>query len=80
MRFAMATTVTRKGQVTIPKPLRDYLGITPGTKVEFRRADDGSIVIEKADGTRQPSRFAKLVGVAGPGLSTDEIMAITRGD
>jgi antitoxin PrlF len=76
----MATTVTRKGQVTIPKPLRDYLGITPGTKVEFRRADDGSIVIEKADGTRQPSRFAKLVGVAGPGLSTDEIMAITRGD
>jgi antitoxin PrlF len=80
MRFAMATTVTRKGPVTIPKPLRDYLGITPGTKVEFRRADDGSIVIEKADGTRQPSRFAKLVGVAGPGLSTDEIMAITRGD
>jgi antitoxin PrlF len=80
MRFAMATRVTRKGQVTIPKPLRDYLGITPGTMVEFRRADDGSIVIEKADGTRQPSRFAKLVGVAGPGLSTDEIMAITRGD
>jgi antitoxin PrlF len=76
----MATRVTRKGQVTIPKPLRDYLGITPGTMVEFRRADDGSIVIEKADGTRQPSRFAKLVGVAGPGLSTDEIMAITRGD
>ena len=76
----MATTVTRKGQVTIPKLVREHLGIAPGSRVEFRRATDGSIVIEKADGTRQPSRFAKLVGIAGPGPSTDEIMAITRGD
>jgi len=76
----MATTVTSKGQVTIPKPVRDRLGIVPGSRVEFRLAGDGSIIIEKADGTREPSRFAKLVGIAGPGLSTDEIMAITRGD
>lgn len=76
----MATTVTSKGQVTIPKPVRDRLGIVPGSRVEFRLATDGSIVIEKADGMREPSRFAKLVGIAGPGLSTDEIMAITRGD
>ena len=76
----MPTTVTRKGQVTIPKLVREHLGIVPGSRVEFRRATDGSIVIEKADGTREPSRFAKLVGIAGPGLSTDEIMAITRGD
>lgn len=76
----MATTVTSKGQVTIPKPVRDHLGIVPGSQVEFRRSADGSIVIERADGTRQPSRFAKLLGVAGPGPSTDEIMAITRGD
>ena len=45
----MATTVTSKGQVTIPKPVRDHLGIAPGSQVEFRRAADGSIVIEKAD-------------------------------
>ena len=76
----MPTTVTRKGQVTIPKLVREHLGIVPGCRVEFRRATDGSIVIEKADGTREPSRFAKLVGIAGPGPSTDEIMAITRGD
>jgi antitoxin PrlF len=76
----MTTKVTSKGQVTIPKPVRDHLGIVPGSEVEFRRTEDGSIVIERADGTRQPSRFAKLVGIAGPGLSTDEIMAITRGD
>ena len=50
----MATTVTRKGQVTIPKPVRDHLGIGPGSRIAFRRAGDGSIVIERADGTRQP--------------------------
>lgn len=32
----MATTVTSKGQVTIPKPVRDHLGITTGGAVEFR--------------------------------------------
>jgi antitoxin PrlF len=80
LEAAMATTVTSKGQVTIPKPVRDHLGIVPGSQVAFRRADDGSIVIEKADGTRQPSRFAKAIGSAGPGPSTDEIMALLRGD
>jgi antitoxin PrlF len=73
-------TVTSKGQVTIPKPVRDHLGIGPGSQVAFRRADDGSIVLEKADGTRPPSRFAKWVGIAGPGPSTDELMALLRGD
>jgi len=76
----MATTVTSKGQVTIPKPVRDHLGIGPGSQIAFRRLADGTIVIEKADGTRQPSRFAEGVGSAGPGLSTDEIMAMTRGE
>jgi len=77
----MATTVTSKGQVTIPKPVRDHLGIAPGSRVAFRRAADGSIVMEKADGTdRPPSRIASLRGHAGRGMSTDEIMALLRGD
>jgi len=76
----MATTITSKGQVTIPKPVRDLLGVGPGSRVEFRRAADGSVVIERADRVSQASRLADLVGIAGPGLSTDEIMAITRGD
>ncbi len=76
----MATTITSKGQVTIPKPVRDLLGVGPGSRVEFRRAADGSVVIERADRVSQASRLADLVGIAGPGLSTDEIMAITRGE
>lgn len=76
----MSTTVTTKGQVTIPKSVRDLLGLEPGSKVEFRAGIDGEIVLKRADDERPPSRFVKFIGHAGPGLSTDEIMALMRGD
>ncbi|AVA23446.1 AbrB/MazE/SpoVT family DNA-binding domain-containing protein [Rhizobium sp. LEGMi198b] len=76
----MSTTVTAKGQVTIPKAVRDKLGIGPGSQIDFRRAADGSIVLVPVETGRQISRFAKFRGHAGKGLSTDEIMALTRGD
>ncbi|WDZ81680.1 AbrB/MazE/SpoVT family DNA-binding domain-containing protein (plasmid) [Ensifer adhaerens] len=76
----MTTTVTAKGQVTIPKPVRDLLGIVPGSQVDFRRAADGSIVLVHATKKQEPSRFAKLRGHAGKGLDTDAIMALTRGE
>jgi antitoxin PrlF len=76
----MTTTVTSKGQVTIPKPVRDHLGIGPGSRVDFRRAADGSIVIERAGRPRRQSRFAKALGSAGPGMTTDELMALLRGE
>jgi antitoxin PrlF len=76
----MTATVTTKGQVTIPKPVRDLLGIVPGSKVDFRRANDGSIVLVRADEKRPANRFGKLRGHAGEGLGTDAIMALTRGE
>jgi len=76
----MSATVTTKGQVTIPKAVRDFLGIVPGTRVDFQRAADGTVVLTRADEKRPASRFAKLRGHAGRGLSTDAIMALTRGD
>jgi antitoxin PrlF len=80
----MATTVTTKGQVTIPKEVRDLLGITPGTSVTIEMEADGRVVLRKADTTGRsstpPSRFARLRGSATAGLTTDEIMALTRGD
>jgi antitoxin PrlF len=77
---SMATTVTSKGQVTIPKPVRDLLGIEAGTEVEFELASDGRVILVKADSKHPPSRFQSLRGRAGQGLSTDQIMALTRGE
>jgi antitoxin PrlF len=76
----MATTVTAKGQVTIPKAVRDLLGITPGSKVDFHRAPDGSVILTRADAKQPDSRFQRLRGHAGKGLGTDAIMAMTRGE
>ncbi|MDX9861630.1 MAG: AbrB/MazE/SpoVT family DNA-binding domain-containing protein [Rhodospirillales bacterium] len=76
----MATTVTSKGQVTIPKPVRDRLGIRPGSAIEFELAPDGRVVLIKVEAGRPASRFEALRGRAGNGLSTDEIMALTRGE
>ncbi len=76
----MANTVTSKGQVTIPKPIRDRLGIEPGNSVSFELAADGRIVLVKAGGGQTVSRFEALRGRAGKGLCTDEIMALTRGE
>ena len=76
----MSTTVTAKGQVTIPKAVRDLLGIVPGSNVDFRRVADGSIVLVREDGKPRASRFEELLGHAGRGLSTDSIMALIRGE
>lgn len=76
----MTTTVTAKGQVTIPKAVRDLLGIVPGSQVDFVRTADGNIVLARADKKRPVSRFQKLRGHAGEGLDTDTIMAMTRGE
>ncbi len=76
----MSTTVTSKGQVTIPKRVRDLLGIGPGSVIDFERADDGRIVLVKIGKKARPSRFARLRGHARKGMSTDEIMSLTRGE
>jgi antitoxin PrlF len=73
-------TVNAKGQITIPKPVRDLLEIVPGSKVEFRRAADGSVVLTSADAKRQAICFDKLRGHAGKGPDTDSIMVLTRGE
>jgi AbrB family looped-hinge helix DNA binding protein len=67
----MATKVTDEGQVTIPKPVLEHLGIGPGSEVAFRCAADGSIVIEKAEVLLDPDRLAKPRRDAGPGASID---------
>jgi antitoxin PrlF len=76
----MSTKITTKGQVTIPKAIRDLLHIEPGAEVEFRVNDRNEIVLQRADGKKIESRFDRFRGILGPGPSTDEIMALMRGD
>ena len=52
-------TVTVKGQVTIPKAVRDHLGLKPGSQVRFRRVADGSIVLEPTAKPAQTPSTAK---------------------
>jgi AbrB family looped-hinge helix DNA binding protein len=74
------SAVTQKGQVTIPKPIRERLRLKAGSRVAFDIDEKGDVVLRRADGKKPKSRFAHLVGIAGPGMTTDEIMKMTRGD
>ena len=65
----MASKITKKGQVTIPKSIRDLLGLQPGSLVEFARDPDGRIVLKTA-GTESKNRFARFRGHAGKRMST----------
>lgn len=76
----MPTAVTKKGQVTLPKPVRDLLGLEPGTLVVFERAPDGNILMKRADGKTNLSRFARAVGQHKTTMTTEELMALTRGE
>ena len=74
--------VTTKGQITIPQKIRERFHLLPGTNVEFLPQGD-AVVIRPAKG-KQPMRFQRWIknaqGSATAGLTTDEIMAMTRGE
>ena len=72
--------VTTKGQVTIPQHIREKLGITPATEVDFVE-EKGRVFLVKRKGKKAATRkLAKLRGIATVKMTTDEIMALTRTD
>ena len=77
----MAVQVTSKGQVTIPKRVRELLNIQPGSAVEFQVESDGRVTLRGVGRRgRVKSRFARLRGKATVRMRTEEIMALTRGE
>jgi antitoxin PrlF len=80
----MGTTITSKGQVTIPKHIRDSLHLEPGSKVIFDVNKDGELVLRKEGPAeeRRPDRFDRALGAAEIKWegTTDEYMALIRGD
>jgi antitoxin PrlF len=75
------TTMTSKGQVTVPKAVRDHLGLKAGSAVTFERLPSGEVVLRPArPRAKAPlSAFARLRGRATVRMKTEEIMALTRG-
>ncbi|NBT74626.1 MAG: AbrB/MazE/SpoVT family DNA-binding domain-containing protein [Betaproteobacteria bacterium] len=76
----MPTTLTSKGQVTIPKQIRDALGLKPGMPVDFGVNKSGEVVIYAAEGSRRQKRdrFEAARGRADVKWRTQELMALLR--
>jgi AbrB family looped-hinge helix DNA binding protein len=74
--------ITSKGQVTIPQQVRRELGLEPGDEVEIVVDDDGAAKIIPAQGPRGRGRriVEAMRGKGDIPLTTDEIMAMTRGE
>lgn len=73
----MTTTMTSKGQVTIPKAIREQLGLKPGDRVEFQSTEHG-ISVRRAS---QRSVFDRWIGALAHlrGRDTDELLDEMRG-
>jgi AbrB family looped-hinge helix DNA binding protein len=77
--------ITSKGQVTIPARIREEAGFLPNTEVEFISAARGEVrLVKSAKKTARKSRGELLVehmrGKGDVKMTTDEIMALTRGE
>jgi len=72
--------VTTKGQVTIPQHIREKLGITPAVEVDFIEEKDRIYLVKGKEKNIQTRKFRSLRGIANVTMTTDEIMALTRGD
>jgi len=71
----MQAKVAERGQVTIPKAIRERLGIGPGTLLDFK-TENGRLVAEKAE---PADNLAAIYGRFGSGRSTDAVMIELRG-
>ena len=73
--------ITTKGQVTIPREVRDKMGLLPHSEVEFV-VEGNVVVLRKVENTngRGKTVVERMRGRATVRMSTDEIMALTRGD
>jgi AbrB family looped-hinge helix DNA binding protein len=72
--------ITSKGQVTIPQHIRDEMGFLPGTEVEMiQKGEAVYLRKKKGGGARGHKLVAHMRNRASVKMSTDQIMALTRG-
>jgi len=71
--------VTIKGQVTIPQPIREKMGISQATEIDFMEEKGRFYLVKKKSSNAATGKFSRLRGIATVKMTTDEIMALTRG-
>jgi bifunctional DNA-binding transcriptional regulator/antitoxin component of YhaV-PrlF toxin-antitoxin module len=75
--------ITSKGQVTVPADIREQAGFLRHSEVDFE-FDGKGVRIVRSDACGKPGRGARLVahlrGRGDVAMSTDAIMALTRGE
>jgi antitoxin PrlF len=81
----LATNVTVKGQVTLPKAIREAAGIRPGDRVNVRVRPEGGVIVEAEAAVKSAEAYAKGLKDMSRrrpfrGFSTEEVMRMTRGD
>lgn len=72
--------VTTKGQVTIPQEIREKLGITPAVEIDFIEDKNRVYIVKRKGIPKKTRKFSRLRGIGSVKMTTDEIMALTRGD
>ena len=70
--------ITSKGQVTIPREIRERFGFLPDTEVEFVVKRDAVYLIKTARSSRGEAIVRRLRGTSTVRMSTDQILALTR--
>ena len=82
MTYPYPMKITTKGQVTIPKEVRDRCGLLPHMEVEFQVGKNGTAVLIPKKPSKSPlaSWLRKARGIAKGSFTTDEVMSVTRGE
>ncbi len=76
------TTISVKGQVTLPKRIREIVGLKPGDEVDIRATASGGVYIEKPGASRGYRERLYALAKERPirDMTTDEFMKMMRGD
>ncbi len=77
----MHPALTVKSQVTVPKEIREFLGIGPGERLKFEPMADGRVAITPAQPRKraEPDPFERMKGSGKAGVTTEKVMRATRG-
>ncbi len=72
----METTIDAVGRIVVPKPLRDALGLTPGSKVDISRYGSGLQIVPGGRTARLVEENGVLVATGDTMIDDDDVFAL----